>query len=291
MLLSMTGFGKAEKSYTNKTISIEIKSLNSKNCDVNVKLPYSLREKELDIRKQISQQLQRGKISCLIEQQYENEDKASTINKPVVRNYIRQIRELTDEMNIPIGDELLKIALQMPDSLQKEDEEVDEDEWKVVSETLTEAMSELEVFRQQEGDAIEKDFNSRIDLLSKYLKEIDKSDQGRIERIKERLNERFNEIKNDYEIDQQRFEQEVVYYLDKLDITEEKVRLDNHFNYFLETMQQQKIAGKKLNFVAQEIGREINTIGSKANDPDIQKYVVQMKDELEKIKEQLMNVL
>jgi uncharacterized protein (TIGR00255 family) len=291
MLMSMTGYGKAEKTYTNKTLSVEIKSLNSKHCDINVKLPYLLREKELEIRKQITQKLQRGKISCLMDLQYTDEEKASTINQAVVRNYMRQIRELTDELEVEWSAELLRTALQMPDSLQKEDEEVDEDEWKFITQTLDKAMDELQKFREQEGEAMENDFQQRIKIMSDYLKEVEMSDSDRIDRIRDRIKDRFNEIKSDYELDEQRFEQELVYYLEKLDITEEKVRLQNHFDYFLEIMENQNIAGKKLNFVAQEIGREINTIGSKANDASIQKVVVQMKDELEKIKEQLMNVL
>ena len=290
MLLSMTGYGKAEKSYTNKTYSIEIKSLNSKYCDINVKLPYLLREKELEIRKYINQRLQRGKISFLIEQHFEGDEKASSINQKVVRNYVRQIKELSDELEIPLSGELLRTALQMPDSLQREDEELEDEEWRVVKDAMDNAIQELEVFRKQEGQALEKDFKKRIQNISGFLEEIEKYDQGRIEKMKERLKERFNEVRNNFEIDQQRFEQELVYYLEKMDITEEKVRLQNHFNYFLDTIESQS-AGKKLNFVAQEIGREINTIGSKANDSDIQKYVVQMKDELEKIKEQLMNVV
>jgi uncharacterized protein (TIGR00255 family) len=291
MLQSMTGYGKAEKNYASKTISIEIKSLNSKHCDINVKLPYFLREKELEIRKHLNERLIRGKISCLVDQQYEGEEKASTINQSVVRNYVRQIRELTDELDVSLGGELLRTALQMPDSLQKEDDELEQEEWKMIYETLDNAIDELEVFRQQEGKAIESDFESRIEKLSNYLKDLEKFDEGRIEQVRTKIKERFNELKNEFEVDQQRFEQELVYYLEKMDITEEKVRLENHFNYFLEIMKHKESAGKKLNFVAQEIGREINTIGSKANDAGIQKTVVQMKDELEKIKEQLMNVL
>lgn len=291
MLQSMTGYGKAEKNYASKTISIEIKSLNSKHCDINVKLPYFLREKELEIRKHLNERLIRGKISCLVDQQYEGEEKASTINQSVVRNYVRQIRELTDELDVSLGGELLRTALQMPDSLQKEDDELEQEEWRMIYETVDNAIDELEVFRQQEGKAIESDFESRIEKLSNYLKDLEKFDEGRIEQVRTKIKERFNELKNEFEVDQQRFEQELVYYLEKMDITEEKVRLENHFNYFLEIMKHKESAGKKLNFVAQEIGREINTIGSKANDAGIQKTVVQMKDELEKIKEQLMNVL
>ena len=291
MLYSMTGYGKAEKSFQNKKISIEIKSLNSKYCDINVKIPYAFREKELEVRKLINNQLQRGKINCLMVYEVTDEEKASTINTPVVKNYVRQIQEISEDINIEMGQELLRAALQMPESIEKAEEEVDEEEWQAVFDALQLAMEELNAFRKQEGKAMETDFEERIQVMTDLLKDLEQFEQQRIDRVKERLNEKFKEIKEDYEIDEQRFEQEIVYYLEKFDITEEKVRLQNHFSYFLEMMQGKGASGKKLNFIAQEMGREINTIGSKANDMDVQKIVVQLKDELEKIKEQLMNVL
>jgi uncharacterized protein (TIGR00255 family) len=287
----MTGYGKAEKSYQNKKITAELKSLNSKYCDINVKLPYNLREKELEIRKLINNELQRGKINCLLVQEVSDEEKASTINAPVVKSYVKQIQEITDDLNLDFSQDLLRATLQMPESLEKSEEEIEEDEWEVIFSTLQAAIDDLKTFRKQEGQAIEKDFEKRIAVMSKLLKDVEPFEQHRIDKIKERLNEKFNEIKGDHDIDEHRFEQEVVYYLEKFDITEEKVRLQNHFDYFLEMMKPEVASGKKLNFIAQEMGREINTIGSKASDMDIQKIVVQLKDELEKIKEQLMNVL
>ncbi|MFO8234790.1 MAG: YicC/YloC family endoribonuclease [Bacteroidales bacterium] len=291
MLLSMTGYGKADAEYADKTISVEIKALNSKYCDISMKLPSYLREKELELRKKISQELQRGKINCVIEPQYKAEENAADINKTVVRNYMHQISELSEEMNIPLSGDLLRTALQMPEAFTREEEELTDEEWQKVIQVMDKALSKLSDFRQQEGRAIEKDFKERIAILSSYIEKIEKLDNGRFDRVKERLHNRFNEIKHDYEIDQKRFEEELVYYLEKFDIAEEKVRLKNHFDYFMEIMDEHNSEGKKLNFVAQEIGREINTIGSKANDAGIQKIVVKMKDELEKIKEQLMNVL
>lgn len=291
MLYSMTGFGKAEKNYHNKKISVEIRSLNSKHCDINVKIPYHLREKELEIRKIISNQLQRGKINCFLMQEISDEEKASLINDKVVKNYVKQIREITEEMHLEFGQELFRAALQMPEALEKHEEELDEKEWKIIYQTLMEAIEDLNVFRNQEGEAMKNDFRNRIDVMSGLLKEIAPYETDRINKVKEKLSDKFKEIQGDYDIDAYRFEQEVVYFLDKMDITEEKVRLENHFQYFLEMLDQPQSAGKKLGFIAQEMGREINTIGSKANDMNIQKIVVQLKDELEKIKEQLMNVL
>lgn len=291
MLLSMTGYGKKDVEYTDKTISVELKALNSKYCDINIKIPSVFREKEIDLRKKLSQELKRGKINCLIEQQYTTEDAAADINKPVVRNYMHQISELSKEMDIPLSGELLRAALQMPETIKRDEEELTDEEWQKIIQVLEKALADLTAFRKQEGKAIEEDFTQRLSVMYSYLDKIDKTDHGRIDKVKERLNSRIKELKNDYEIDAERFEQELVYYLDKFDITEEKVRLKNHLDYFMEIMKAENSEGKKLNFVAQEIGREINTIGSKANDAEIQKLVVQMKDELEKVKEQLMNVL
>ncbi|MGM0496449.1 MAG: YicC/YloC family endoribonuclease [Bacteroidota bacterium] len=291
MLYSMTGYGKAEKSYQNKKISVELKSLNSKYCDINVKIPYHLREKELEIRKVLNNQLQRGKINCMLAQEVSDEEKASTINSPVVKNYVKQIQEISKDINLEFSPELLRAALQMPEALEKYEEELGEEEWNTIFDTLQNAIDDLNSFRKQEGEAMEKDFEERIGIMSKYLKDLEPFEQRRIDKVRERLHEKFTELKGEYDIDENRFEQEVVYYLEKFDITEEKVRLQNHFDYFLEMMKQPVASGKKLNFIAQEMGREINTIGSKASDMDIQKIVVQLKDELEKIKEQLMNVL
>ncbi len=291
MIQSMTGYGKAQSSYQNKQITIEIKSLNSKQCDINFKLPYKLKEKELLLRNMITDRLKRGKISCVITYEITDEEQAATINTPVVKSYIRQIKRFSEDMKINFDSELLRTALTMPEAFEKEEEELTEEEWQFVQENMEEALSQCVEFRKQEGAAIAKDFKSRINLLSENINSIDPLEDKRIETIKDRLKERLNEIKNDFEIDQNRFDQEVVYYLEKMDITEEKVRLKNHIDYFLEMLETGEVVGKKLNFILQEMVREINTMGSKANDSEIQKIVVQMKDEVEKIREQVMNVL
>jgi len=291
MLQSMTGYGKAQKSFRNKQITVEIKSLNSKQCDINVKLPYKIKEKELDLQKMMAESLQRGKISCIITYEITDEEKAANINAPVVKNYIRQIRRFSEDMKISFDSELLRTALTMPEAFEKEEEELTQEEWQFLQESMEEALNNCLEFRNQEGAAIERDFKSRIDGLRNLLNSIDPYESQRIESIKNRLNERLNEIKNDFEVDQERFNQEVVYYLEKMDITEEKVRLKNHIDYFFEMLGDEEAVGKKLNFIIQEMIREINTIGSKANDSDIQRIVVQMKDEVEKIREQVMNVL
>lgn len=291
MLQSMTGYGKAQLSFRNKQIIIEIKSLNSKQCDVNVKLPHKIKEKELELRKMISNSLQRGKISCVVSYEVTDEEQAATINAPVVKSYIRQIKRFSEDMKISFDSELLRTALTMPEAFEKEEEELIPEEWQFIQKCMEDALNKCLEFRRQEGAAIERDFKSRIDGLADLLNSIDSFENKRIETIKARLSEKLNEIRNDFEVDQNRFEQEVVYYLEKMDITEEKVRLKNHMDYFLEMLEQEEAVGKKLNFIMQEMIREINTIGSKANDSDIQKIVVQMKDEVEKIREQLMNVL
>ena len=291
MLQSMTGYGKAQKSLNNSRITAEIKSLNSKQCDINVRLPHLVREKELELRKMISEGLQRGKISCMISYEVSGEAQAAKLNTPVVKSYIRQIKRLSEDLSISFNADLFSTALQMPGAVEKEEEELDQDTWYLFRECVQEALDNCQDFRIQEGNALEKDFISRIGRLSAYADSLDPQENSRLEAIKKRLKDRLNEIKNDFEVDQYRFDQEVVYYLEKLDITEEKVRLRNHLDYFLETMKSEQAGGKKLSFVIQEMIREINTIGSKANDSDIQIKVVQMKDEVEKIREQLMNVL
>ena len=291
MLQSMTGYGKAQKSFRNKQITVEIKSLNSKQCDINVKLPYKIKEKELELRKMMADSLQRGKISCIITYEITDEEKAANINAPVVKSYIRQIRRFSEDMKISFDSGLLRTALTMPEAFEKEEEELTQEEWQFLQESMEEALNNCLKFRNQEGEAIERDFKSRIDGLRNLLNSIDPHESQRIESIKDRLNERLNEIKNDIEVGQERFNQEVVYYLEKMDITEEKVRLKNHIDYFFEILGSEEAVGKKLNFIIQEMIREINTIGSKANESDIQKIVVQMKDEVEKIREQVMNVL
>lgn len=287
----MTGYGKAEGSYLNKNITIEIRALNSKQSDINLKLPSALKEKEIELRKRVGEYLGRGKISGLVLYEVTGQDQAATLNQAVIKNYIKQIKRISDDQRINFDSRLLQTALQMPEAFEKEEEELRQEEWNVVWQTMEEALQEVIRFREQEGQAIENDFRGRIEALRNFLQQIDPHDKARVERIREKLQEKLKAYRNNFEVDQNRFEQELVYYLEKLDITEEKVRLENHFSYFLELLSQQEPVGKKLNFLTQEIGREINTIGSKSNDYEMQRLVVQMKDELEKIREQVMNVL
>lgn len=291
MLQSMTGYGKAEGSYQNKNITIEIRALNSKQSDINIKVPPVLREKELELRKEIGGKLDRGKINCLIAYEVSGKEQAATLNNPVIKSYIKQIKRISEDMRVEFDSRLLQAALQMPEAYENEEEELDEQEWQVVWETLGVALDEVVRFRKQEGEAIEKDFHQRIGQLEAYLQEIEPYEEARVEKIREKMHEKLKAYLSNFEVDQNRFEQELVYYLEKLDITEEKVRLRNHFSYFRDLLGQEKPVGKKLNFLTQEMGREINTIGSKSNDFEMQRLVVQMKDELEKIREQVMNVL
>ena len=285
MVQSMTGFGKIQALFSAKSISIEIRALNSKSLDLNIRLPSFYRELEPVVRKEISKKLSRGKIdfSIFIENDY---DKNSTIiNKTIVEDYINQLNEINKSDKI----ELLKIAIKLPDTLKIIREEIDkEDKEKIYSLTI-EVIDKVIEYRIQEGKSLEKDFIHRINKLEIFLKEIKLIDQERKEKIIIKLRQGLSQISQ--EIDENRFEQELIYYLEKYDITEEKVRLSSHLNYFKEIMEKEELNGKKLGFIAQELGREINTIGSKANHSELQKIVVKMKDDLEKIKEQLLNVL
>ena len=285
MVQSMTGFGKIQALFSAKSISIEIRALNSKSLDLNIRLPSFYRELEPVVRKEISKKLSRGKIdfSIFIENDY---DKNSTIiNKTIVEDYINQLNEINKSDKI----ELLKIAIKLPDALKIIREEIDkEDKEKIYSLTI-EVIDKVIEYRIQEGKSLEKDFIHRINKLEIFLKEIKLIDQERKEKIVIKLRQGLSQISQ--EIDENRFEQELIYYLEKYDITEEKVRLSSHLNYFKEIMEKEELNGKKLGFIAQELGREINTIGSKANHSELQKIVVKMKDDLEKIKEQLLNVL
>lgn len=287
----MTGYGKAEGSYLNKNITIEIRALNSKQSDISLKLPSALKEKEIELRKRVGEYLGRGKISGLVFYEATGQEQAATLNQAVIKKYIKQIKRISDDQRINFDSRLLQTALQMPEAYEKEEPEIKQEEWKVVWQTMEEALQEVIRFREQEGQAIENDLRERVEALRNFLHQIDPHDKARVERIREKLQEKLKAYRNNFEVDQNRFEQELVYYLEKLDITEEKVRLENHFSYLQELLSQQEPVGKKLNFLTQEIGREINTIGSKSNDFEMQRLVVQMKDELEKIREQVMNVL
>jgi uncharacterized protein (TIGR00255 family) len=292
MLKSMTGFGKATKEIKEKKITVEIKSLNSKQSDINIKLPVQFREKELIIRNEINQSLNRGKIDLTVWLDGMENGKNIQFNETLILDYYNQLDKISRKIGRNIDDEqILQLIMRLPDVLKTENQTVDEAEWNAILSTIKDALVLLDQFRIQEGTILEQDFVKRIGLICNLLKEIQPFENERIDKIRERINQNLKETLDTKQIDANRFEQEIILYLEKLDITEEKIRLQNHCDYFLETMKSEEFAGKKLGFIAQEIGREINTIGSKANQVDIQKIVVQMKDELEKIKEQLLNIL
>ena len=281
----MTGFGKSILQLPNKKITIEIKSLNSKNLDFNARIPSQYKEKELKLKNTIAKSLVRGKIDFSIFIESTGEETTNTINANAVKNYIEQLKQIVD------GDEteLLKMAVRMPDALKTQREEIDTEEFLEIENSLEEALSEIINFRKSEGAALKEDLDLRTETIKRLLNDIIVMDPQRIAAVKERLLKAVSELKEN--VDENRFEQELIYYIEKFDITEEKVRLEKHLSYFQETVNQEGANGKKLGFISQEIGREINTIGSKANFAPMQQLVVQMKDELEKIKEQLLNVL
>tara|TARA_A100000171_G_C2131351_1_gene146980 strand:- start:826 stop:1671 length:846 start_codon:yes stop_codon:yes gene_type:complete len=281
----MTGFGKHVIQLPSKKITIEIKSLNSKSLDLNARIPSTYREKELELRRTIAGSLVRGKVDFALYIENTGAETSSEVNEVVVRQYMKQLGHIVS------GNEmgLLEIAMRMPDTMKTEREDIDEEEYKVIKEALDEALKEINIFRTEEGKVLEADFEARISVLKSLLEQVAQMDPDRLLTIRERLEKAVADLKAD--LDTNRFEQELIYYLEKYDITEEKVRLLNHLDYFAATLKSDDSNGKKLGFISQEIGREINTIGSKANFAPMQQLVVQMKDELEKIKEQMLNVL
>ncbi len=285
MIHSMTGYGKSVLQLPNKKITIEIKSLNSKNLDLNARMPSIYREKELSLRKLIANTLERGKIDFSIYVEITGEETTTQVNKTVIKQYIKQLKDIVD------GDEteLLKMAVRFPDALNTERDDIDEDEWQAVLNEINVALNNIDIYRLDEGKALEADFRIRLKNIETLLEQVIAMDPERIEGVRERLRKGVEELKE--KVDENRFEQELVFYIEKFDITEEKVRLKNHLDYFNAALSSDDSNGKKLGFIGQEIGREINTIGSKSNYAPMQKLVVQMKDELEKIKEQLLNVL
>ena len=285
MIKSMTGYGKSVIQLPTKKITVEIKSLNSKNIDLNTRVPSSYRGKELEIRKRISKSLVRGKVDFNLYVEITGEKTSSKVNEVVVKQYMKQLKSI-----IPIGDvELIKMAIKMPDSMKTEREEIDANEFENILDAVNKALIAINKYRSDEGKVLEKDFNIRIKNISELLTKVIANDTDRIAIVKDRLRKAVEDLKE--AVDENRFEQELIYYLEKYDITEEKVRLKNHLNYFNETLDSSDSNGKKIGFICQEIGREINTIGSKSNHAPMQQLVVQMKDELEKIKEQSLNVL
>lgn len=285
MIQSMTGYGKSVIQLPTKKISIEIKSLNSKNLDLNTRMPSLYREKELEVRKLIASKLDRGKVDFSLYMEITGEETSTQINKTVVKQYIKQLKDVVD------GDEteLLKMAIRLPDAVTTERDEIDEDEWSEIASEINSALDKIQQYRVDEGKSLESEFVDRIQNIADLLEDVIAMDPERIEAVRERLHKGVAELKE--KVDENRFEQELVFYIEKFDITEEKVRLKNHLDYFIKALQSDDSNGKKLGFISQEMGREINTIGSKSNHAPMQKLVVQMKDELEKIKEQLLNVL
>ena len=286
MIQSMTGFGKASLQLPTKKITVEIKSLNSKGLDLNTRMPSVFREMELGLRNQISQRLERGKVDFSLYVEVTGEETTSKINVPIVNGYMNQMKAV-----LPNADEteLLKMAVRMPDALKTERDEIDANERKQIQSVIDEALENIANFRKDEGASLEKEFQLRIANINNLMTEAVSYDAERVETVKTRLRTALDELK--VNVDENRFEQELIFYLEKYDITEEKVRLGNHLNYFIETLNGTEANGRKLGFITQEMGREINTMGSKSNHTEMQKLVVMMKDELEKIKEQVLNVL
>lgn len=285
MILSMTGYGKAITQLPNKKITVEIKSLNSKNLDINARIPSFYREKELSMRNTISKALIRGKVDFSVYVELTGEETSASVNQAVVKQYMRQLGEIHSASDL----ELLKMAVRMPDALRTEREEIDDTEYAAITDAIQQAIAAIQDYRENEGRDLEQDLNLRINNISELLTKVEAIDPERVEAVKEKLEKAVSDLKE--QVDQNRFEQELIYYLEKYDITEEVVRLKSHLAYFLETMKGKHSNGKKLGFISQEMGREINTMGSKSNYAPMQQVVVQMKDELEKIKEQSLNIM
>jgi uncharacterized protein (TIGR00255 family) len=291
MLISMTGFGRAECDLRNMVYAVEIKSLNSKQLDFSVKIPVFLKEKEMEIRSWLGSELQRGKIDVVIYQEIKEGVAGWSINRPVVEEYIRQLKEITGNKDRVDPEQLIQVAMRLPDSMLSEKDKLQEDDWLALKDSIQAAMDELVSFREQEGKALEKDIRLRIQNILQGLSKVAPFEEDRVAAIRNRILAALEELGQNNTTDPGRVEQEMIFYLEKMDITEEKVRLENHCRFFIETIDAASPAGKKLGFISQEIGREINTLGSKASETNIQRLVVGMKDELEKIKEQVLNIL
>jgi len=286
----MTGFGKSEVNFPDKKISIEIKSLNSKQLDVNMRIPTAYREKEIEIRNILSQGIERGKVDFIVTMDVMDKSGSNVINQTIVKNYYEAIKDLSEKLNIALPSDWFSIILRLPEVIKTEITELDEKEWDAVKRAIEKAIHSLNEFRKQEGAMLEIVFIDKIDKIEQLLKEIDLYETERIEKIKFRIQENLC-LAEPVSYDENRLEQELIYYIERLDIHEEKSRLSNHLQYFVETLRNEKSQGRKLGFIVQEIGREINTLGSKSNHALMQKIVVQMKDELEQVKEQIFNVL
>ncbi|MCA1760411.1 MAG: YicC family protein [Bacteroidales bacterium] len=291
MIKSMTGFGKAEFEVNNKKITLELKALNSKQIDINARIPSVYREKEIEIRKELAEKLVRGKVDITIYVENHGEDSNSKINEPILKSYFESLKKINDELGLSTDQTIMQAILRLPDVVKTEYETLDEEEWQIILLYLGKALEDIDDFRIREGKALETDIIANTENIRELLQQITPFEEQRMETVKKRLTENLEKLNLNGNVDENRFEQELVYYLDKMDMNEEKVRLENHCNYFLETLTHSESSGKKLAFISQEMGREINTLGSKAYEPNIQRLVVQMKDHLERIKEQLLNVL
>lgn len=291
MILSMTGYGKAIATYKGKKINVEVKSLNSKSLDLSTRIAPLYREKEMEIRQTVAQVLERGKIDFAIWIEQDASLNAAPINAVLVEDYYRQLKQISAQTGIPEPQDWYATLLRLPDVTAKtEAEQLGDEEWAVARQTIDEALEHLVNFRKQEGAALEKKFNEKVDNIEAYLRSIEPYEQSRVPKIRETILKGLQQIP-EAEYSKNRLEQELIYYIEKLDISEEKQRLSNHLKYFRETMKENRAVGKKLGFIAQEMGREINTTGSKSNQAEMQKIVVKMKDELEQIKEQVLNAL
>ena len=290
---SMTGFGKAVSEFSNKKVVIEVKSLNSKQLDLYTKINYFYRSKELEIRNLVQQELGRGKVELsLVVDQVSEATAGVQINKVAFNNYVNQIKEISEESGVALPNDWFTVVMRMPEVLKAEqNEELSDEEWEQTLVAIKEALKALNEFRSQEGEGLKKFFIERIDTIRGYLAEVPNYEKARIDKIKARLEENLAALEEKVSLDSGRLEQEMIFYIEKLDISEEKQRLAKHLDYFIETMEKEPACGKKLGFIAQEMGREINTLGSKSNCSELQVLVVNMKDELEKIKEQVLNVL
>jgi uncharacterized protein (TIGR00255 family) len=287
----MTGFGKSTGDINNKKITVEVKSLNSKQADINVRMPSFYKEKELPIRTLINKSLERGKIEMNLYVELLGDQSNYSLNKDLFRRYYSELSSIANELNESDKTDLMAVIAKMPDVLKTEREELDESEWGYIQTIIEEAVKQLNNFRIDEGKSLEQDLTLRINNISSLLKQVEQYEEERTKTIRERINNNLKESVGEENVNRDRFEQELIYYIEKFDVSEEKTRLTAHLNYFTETVNSPSSQGKKLGFIAQEMGREINTLGSKANHAELQKVVVQMKDELEKIKEQVLNIL
>jgi len=291
MIRSMTGFGKTEFEVGTKKITLEIKSLNSKQLDINTRVPSMYREKDLEIRRLISEMLTRGKVDFAIYLDNLGTESTSRVNAAIIKDYYRQLADVHQELGLEINESIMQSIMRLPETVKMVYDELDETEWLVVRENLVKTLENLNTFRDQEGLALKVDIDANIANILDLLNQVEPFENQRMENVKTKIKESLDALQLNGSLDKNRFEQELIYYMEKLDINEEKVRLANHCSYFTETMNEDEPSGRKLGFIAQEIGREINTLGSKANESNLQRIVVQMKDNLEKIKEQVLNVL